>query len=70
TTLQPGGLHIMFMDLSAPLAAGGIFPLTLTFAEAGAVNVTVNVKDVAAMGQGSGDHGAMGGHGKPAESGY
>ncbi|HSO41874.1 MAG TPA: copper chaperone PCu(A)C [Rhodospirillales bacterium] len=70
TTLQPGGLHIMFMDLSAPLAAGGSFPLTLTFAEAGDVNVTVTVKDVAAMGQGSGGHGAMGGHGKPAESGY
>ena len=66
TTLQPGGLHIMFMQLAEPLAAGGSFPLTLRFAEAGEVTVTVQVRDVAAMGgQGAAadDHGAMGGHG-------
>jgi len=71
TTLQPGGLHIMFMQLAEPLAAGGSFPLTLRFAEAGEVTVTVQVKDVAAMGHGSmGGHGAMGEKGQPAESGY
>lgn len=76
TTLEPGGLHIMFMNLAEPLAAGGSFPLTLRFAEAGEVTVTVPVKDVAAMGHGTmgqgtmSGHGAMGGTGKPAESGY
>jgi copper(I)-binding protein len=71
TTLQPGGLHIMFMQMAEPLAAGGSFPLTLRFAEAGEVTVTVQVKDVAAMGHGSmGGHGAMGEKGQPAESGY
>lgn len=77
TTLQPGGLHVMFLGLAKPLAAGGSFPLTLRFAEAGEVTVTVNVKDMAAMTGGDAGHGAMdhhhGGmehHGKPAESGY
>ncbi len=84
TTLQPGGLHVMFLGLTEPLAAGGSFPLTLRFAEAGEVSVIVEVKDVAAMGHGAAmDHGPTGGatggaatghgvmdHGKPAESGY
>lgn len=72
TTLQPGGLHIMFMQLSEPLVAGGSFPLSLRFAEAGEVTVTVQVRDVAAMGgQGAaGDHGGMDGHGKPGHGGH
>ncbi|MCU0895641.1 MAG: copper chaperone PCu(A)C [Rhodospirillales bacterium] len=71
TTLQPGGLHIMLTQLAEPLAAGGSFPLTLRFAGAGEVTVTVQVKDVAAMGHGAtGGHGAMGEKDKPAETGY
>ena len=41
--LKPGGLHIMLMDLPAPLKAGDSFPLTLTFAHAPSVTVTVQV---------------------------
>lgn len=81
TALQPGGLHIMFMDLVEPLKAGGSFPLNLRFANAGEVGVSVEVKDVAAMGHGAMGHGPMGhegmgheemggGRGKPADSGY
>lgn len=71
TTLEPGGLHIMFLGLASPLAAGGSFPLTLRFAQAGEVSVTVEVKDVAAVGHGGATgHGGMGSHGAPAESGY
>ena len=41
--LKPGGLHIMFVGLKAPLKAGDTFPLTLRFEKAGEVTVTVNV---------------------------
>ncbi len=59
--LQPGGLHIMFIDLKAPLKKGETFPLTLDFARAGEVTVTVHVKAAGAMGGGmdhDGDSGA------------
>lgn len=42
--LKPGGYHIMLMGLSKPLTAGQTFPVTLTFAKAGKVPVTVTVK--------------------------
>jgi copper(I)-binding protein len=48
--LQPGGYHIMLMGLSKPLTAGETFPVTLTFAKAGAVTVTVAVKTAGASG--------------------
>ncbi|HZT55052.1 MAG TPA: copper chaperone PCu(A)C [Burkholderiaceae bacterium] len=42
--LKPGGFHIMFVGLKAPLKAGDKFPMTLTFEKAGEVEVTVNVE--------------------------
>ncbi|MCP5368718.1 MAG: copper chaperone PCu(A)C [Hyphomicrobiales bacterium] len=50
--LQPGGYHVMFMKLKAPLKEGSTFPLTLTFEKAGDVTVTVTVKAAGAMGGG------------------
>ena len=44
TLLQPGGLHIMLIDLKAPLQAGTSFPVTLTFEKASAVTVQVPVR--------------------------
>jgi copper(I)-binding protein len=52
TMLKPGGYHVMFMGLKAPFREGGSFPLTLTFARAGKVKVTVEIKSGAAMGHG------------------
>lgn len=43
-TLAPKGLHLMLMDLDAPLIAGQTFPLTLQFAESAAQTVTVTVR--------------------------
>jgi hypothetical protein len=43
-SLAPGGLHIMFMDLSAGFAVGETVPVELTFAQAGVVNVTLEVR--------------------------
>jgi copper(I)-binding protein len=42
--LRPGGLHLMFIGLKAPLKAGETFPLTLRFEKAGEVTVQVSVE--------------------------
>jgi copper(I)-binding protein len=42
--LQPGGYHIMLMDLTQALTAGSTFPLTLTFEQTGPVTVSVEVR--------------------------
>lgn len=42
--LKPGGLHIMFIGLKAPLKKGESFPLKLRFEKAGEVTVQVNVE--------------------------
>jgi len=49
TVLQPGGLHIMLIGLGSALKAGGQFPLTLTFENAGAMAIEVPVRDVRRM---------------------
>ena len=43
TLLEPGGAHIMLMQLFRPLVKGGTFPLVLHFEKAGTVTVTVDV---------------------------
>jgi copper(I)-binding protein len=43
--LSPGGYHIMLFDLAAPLEVGKKFDITLTFATAGTVVVSVEVRD-------------------------
>lgn len=45
---KPGGYHLMFMDLKAPLKPGDSFPLTLRFEKAGTVTVAVQVKALGA----------------------
>jgi copper(I)-binding protein len=50
--LKPGGLHLMFMNIKAPLTAGESIPVKLKFAKAGEVEVKMPVN---AMGQ----HGAV-----------
>ncbi len=42
--LKPGGLHIMFIGLKAPLKAGDSFPLKLKFEKAGEVTVQMTVE--------------------------
>jgi copper(I)-binding protein len=46
--LKPSGLHIMLLNLKAPLKEGDLFPLTLTFQKSGPVTVSVLVEGVAA----------------------
>ena len=58
-TLGPGGYHIMLEGLKQPLELGQTFPVTLTFAHAGAIVATATVqKSGAGMAM---DNGSMGG---------
>lgn len=41
--LKPGGLHLMFMNIKVPLAAGETVPVKLKFAKAGEVEVKMPV---------------------------
>jgi copper(I)-binding protein len=50
--LAPGGLHIMLIGLKAPLEQGGSFALTLSFENAGEVEVTTRIEDIAHGGAG------------------
>ena len=50
--LKPGGLHLMFMNIKAPLAAGQTVPVKLKFAKAGEVEVKMPVNAMGAHGSG------------------
>lgn len=55
---QPGGKHIMLVELSQPLAIGDIVELTLNFAQAGPIMISVPVIEMGATEQeGTHDHG-------------
>jgi copper(I)-binding protein len=47
--LEPSNYHVMLTGLKAPLKEGQTLPLTLTFAHAGAQQVTVEIDKVGAM---------------------
>lgn len=52
-TLKPGGYHIMFMELKAPLMKDAKVPVTLVFEKAGSIDVEFAVE---AMGAGHSGH--------------
>jgi copper(I)-binding protein len=43
-TLQPGGLHLMLIGLTAPLVVGDTIPVTLRFERAGEMRVMLAVQ--------------------------
>jgi periplasmic copper chaperone A len=49
-TLAPGGYHLMLTGLKEPLKAGESFRLTLVFAKAGKIEVTVQIGKAGASG--------------------
>jgi copper(I)-binding protein len=60
--LEPGGLHVMFFDIKAPLKEGQKFPLTLKFEKAGEIATEVAVRSAgAASSSGHMEH-SEGGH--------
>ncbi|MGE5503540.1 MAG: copper chaperone PCu(A)C [Actinomycetota bacterium] len=50
--LKPGGDHIMFIGLTAPLVAGGTVPVKLKFEKAGTVAVDMPIMGVGAVSPG------------------
>jgi periplasmic copper chaperone A len=52
--LAPGGLHVMLIGLKGPLEEGKSFALTLSFEEAGEVEVVTTIEDIAHGGPGHG----------------
>ena len=48
--LKPGGMHLMFMNIKAPLTAGETVPVRLKFAKAGEVEVKMPVNAMGAQG--------------------
>ena len=50
--LKPGGLHLMFMNIKAPLKAGEMVPVKLKFAKAGEVEVKMPVNAPGGHGHG------------------
>lgn len=59
-SFEPGGLHMMLVDLQRPLVAGQGFELSLTFERAGSVQVQVQVRKDAPPAPGG-----HAGHGQP-----
>jgi copper(I)-binding protein len=45
-SFEPSGRHVMLVGLKKPLRQGDVFPLTLTFANAGQVKTSVRVRGV------------------------
>lgn len=43
--LEPGGLHLMFMRLNDPLVMGDTVDVTLTFEQAGDIEVTLPIRN-------------------------
>ncbi|WP_423414889.1 copper chaperone PCu(A)C [Hyphomicrobium sp. B1] len=56
---SPGGYHLMFTGLKTPIAQGPNIKGSLTFKNAGTIDVTYKVESIGAMTSGDGDHGAM-----------
>jgi len=56
--LKPGGFHVMLMGLKGPLVEGTLFPITLTFDQAGDIDVMAKVLPISAKsaGDADGDH--------------
>lgn len=46
--LKPGGFHIMFMGLKAPLAKDAKVPVTLVFEKAGSIDIQLDVEALGA----------------------
>ena len=55
--LKPGGDHVMFMGLTAPLKKGDTLSLTLVFEHAGEIEVAVRIGAIGARGPAATGHG-------------
>lgn len=56
--LQPGGYHLMFLQLAAPLVQGDSIDVTLTFEGAGDITVPLSIQAFNARAEGDAPQGA------------
>ena len=61
--LKPGGYHVMFIDLKAPLREGDTVRGDLVFEKAGKVAVEYKVAPLGSTGPGAESHKGQKGHG-------
>ncbi|MFN4325067.1 MAG: copper chaperone PCu(A)C [Azonexus sp.] len=54
--LKPGGLHVMLIDLKAPMKEGDVVPITLTFDDGSSKQVDARVVRPMAAGMPMGEH--------------
>lgn len=59
--LEPGGLHVMLLNVQEQLQPGQTFTVTFTFEHAGDVELEVEVREASSMGGGSMGGSSMGG---------
>ena len=50
--LAPGSYHLMLLDLTQPIKVGDKVPVTLTFRDAGSIDVVLHVRAMGAMAHG------------------
>jgi hypothetical protein len=62
TALKPGGLHVMLIDMKAPLKEGEVVPITLTFDDGSSKRVDAKVVKPTAGDMPMGAMGGAGGH--------
>ena len=68
TMFQPGGNHVMLMQLEKPLKKGESFPMTLSFENAGDVTIQVTVEHIGAVRAGSHEGHGDAGHSSTSHS--
>ena len=56
TKLQPGGLHVMLINLNAPMKEGDVVPITLTFDDGSSKKVDAKVMKPVAAGMPAMEH--------------
>lgn len=61
--LRPGGLHLMFMQLQQPLVEGETVEVTLTFENAGRIDLPLSIGPMNSRGGDGHDHGHGADHG-------
>ena len=55
--MEPGGIHVMLIGLTAPLSAGEVIPLLMRFEVAGELSTGIRVFDAATISPGSSHQG-------------
>ncbi len=70
TSVEHGSYHVMLIGLGAPLKAGDVFGMSLTFEKAGEIDVEVKVEDRSSDAPVHDDHGDQSDQGRHGDHGH